>query len=107
MALCHYKGSSQEKRAAAGHLLLSQLGRVRQGVIGIPKKTNYKAKEIFKAIQGEHEGKPRTTVGFLGERLHNIDIGLLQLRPRISFQNEFIQIDARPKKFIPLVAVEP
>jgi hypothetical protein len=51
-----------------------------------------------KVIQGD----PGTEVGFVHERIKATDVALAKLLPSIEFRNEFMEIDARPKRLLPL-----
>ena len=46
------------------------------------------------------KGEPGTNVGVVDQRIGTTDIALAKLLPSIEFRNEFMEIDARPKKFL-------
>jgi hypothetical protein len=48
------------------------------------------------------QGDPGTEVGFMHERIKKTDVALAKLLPSIEFRNEFMEIDARPKRLLPL-----
>jgi hypothetical protein len=47
------------------------------------------------------QGDPGTEVGFVHERIKTTDVALAKLLPSIEFRNEFMEIDARPKRLLP------
>jgi len=47
------------------------------------------------------QGNPGTEVGFMHELIAKTDVALAKLLPSIEFRNEFMEIDARPKRLLP------
>ena len=47
------------------------------------------------------QGDPGTEVGFVHERIKTTDVSLAKLLPSVEFRNEFMEIDARPKRLLP------
>ena len=52
------------------------------------------------------QGDPGTEVGFMHEQIKTTDIALAKLLPSIEFRNEFMEIDARPKRFLLLKQIQ-
>jgi hypothetical protein len=53
--------------------------------------------KIFAVQQGD---KPGNVVGFLREHIDDTDIALAQILPHITFDNQFMDMDYRPKRFV-------
>ncbi|KIL86385.1 hypothetical protein FAVG1_10214 [Fusarium avenaceum] len=59
-------------------------------------KADTEAMNTFKVLQGN----PGSAVGFVRERLGETDIALAQLHDGIVFENEFMETEMAPKKFL-------
>lgn len=64
-------------------------------------QTDVETQRIFQVNQGIVDGKPGTKVGFVCERMGDTDIALAQLDNNVKFENQFMDVKASAKAFVP------